>query len=281
MPGEKRPRFSSTPGVGAVVRSPGAATGLTAMGVNVRSVAPGFAGSNRHFHTVEEEWTYVLSGQGLLRIGPLRFAVGPGDFAGYPTGPCPHHLVNDGDKELVFLEGGESRPLEDEFWYPDVRKMGKARAFVEPYLEPPPEQGDETQLVRLEDVPIRDFQHDVDAGARRRMRPLHKGTGLTRQAVYWAEVKAGDRSTAFHTHEKTDEWILILDGTAVVDIGGQRFDIGPDDFLGHPAGSAPHVMEAVTDLTYLMGGQIDRTDVVRYPRHRLRRVGGRLEAMSD
>lgn len=280
IPGEKRPRHSSTPGVGAIVRSPGLMTGLTQMGVNVRSVEPGFAGTNRHFHTVEEEWTYVLTGRGRLRIGPLEFSVGPGHFAGYPTGPRPHHLINDGDEQLVFLEGGESRPLEDAFWYPDIRRMGKARAFVEPYQEPPPEVGEERQLVHIDAVPIENFQHDVEPRARRRMRALHPGTGLKRQALYWAEVRAGDFSTAFHRHEKTDEWVLILSGTGRARVGQTGFDVGPDDFIGYPASGLPHVIEATTNLTYLMGGQVDSTDVVEYPLHRMRRVGAHLAPIA-
>jgi quercetin 2,3-dioxygenase len=281
MPGERRPRYTSTPGVGAIVRSPGHLTGLTQMGVNVRTVEAGFAGTNRHFHTLEEEWTYVLSGDGRLRIGPLELSVGPGHFAGYPTGPRPHHLVNDGADDLVFLEGGESRPLDDAFWYPDVRKMGKARAFVEPYVEPPPEQGDETQVVHVDDVPVEDFQHDVEPKARRRMRALHRGTGLKRQAVYLAEVRAGDWSTAFHRHERTDEWVFILSGNGIARVGDDRFAVGPDDFIGYPARGQPHVIEATTDLTYLMGGQVDSTDVIEYPEHRMRRAGSRLEPLAE
>lgn len=277
LPGEKRPRQTSTPGVGAIVRSPGTVTGLTKMGVHVRTVAPGFAGTNRHFHTVEEEWAYVLGGRGKLRIGPLLLDVAAGHFAGFPPGPRPHHFINDGDEDLVFLEGGESRAAEDACWYPDARLMLEGREFVEPYRQPPPEEADAAQLQPVDALGVKLFQHDVDGGARRRMRVLHAPTGLTRQAVYWAEVARGDRSTAFHTHERTDEWVFILSGQATAEIGDQRFEVGPNDFLGHPAGSAPHVMEAMTDLTYLMGGMIDASDVVHYPRHGLIRVGGRLE----
>lgn len=280
-PGEKRPRYTKTPGIGAVVRSPGIATGLERMGVHVRTVPPGLAGTNRHFHTVEEEWAYVLSGRGKLRIGPLTVDVGPGHFAGFPPGPRPHHFVNDGDEDLVFLEGGESRADEDGCWYPDARLMSQGRKRVEPYREPPPEEGDEDQLRHFEAVAVREMQHDVDAGARRRMRSLHAGTGLERQAVYRSEVRAGDRSTAFHSHEKTDEWVFMLSGKGVAEVGDDRFEIGPGDFIGHPAAGAPHVMEAATDLIYLMGGQIDTSDVVTYPRHGLKRVGARLVPITS
>ena len=279
VPGEKRPRLVQTPGVAAIVRPLGDTTGLTRMGVNLRTVEPGFAGTNRHYHTIEEEWTYVVAGSGTVRIGPHRIPVSAGTFVGFPPGPRPHHFLADRGEPLVLLEGGERRPAEDGGAYPDARKMWRAGPEpVEPYVSVP-EEGDPRQCVRVADVAIADFQHDVDAGARRRMRKLHVPAGLTRQAVCWAQVVPGTRSTAFHTHDRTDEWIFVLAGRALVRVGDERFEAGAGDFLGHPAGGAAHVMEAVEELTYLVGGQIDATDVVTYPEARMRRAGGRLEAM--
>jgi quercetin 2,3-dioxygenase len=235
------------------------------MGVHVRAVERGFAGTNRHFHTVEEEWSYVLAGRGTLRIGPLRLAVGAGDFAAFPPGPRPHHFIAESDEPLVFLEGGERRPSEDACWYPDVRMFSRGRARVEPYEEPPPEEADERQLVHVEELPIVTVQHEIDPAVRVRTRALHRPSGLERQAVNWANVAAGGRSTVFHSHDRTDEWVYILSGRGIARVGDDRFEIGPDDFIGHPARSAPHMMEAVEDLTYLVGGQIDRDDVVTYP----------------
>jgi uncharacterized cupin superfamily protein len=277
--GEPRPRYSATPGVAAVVRSPGDKTGLTHMGVHVRTIEPGFAGTNRHFHTVEEEWAYVLAGLGTVRIGPLRIAVRPGSFVGFPPGPRPHHFLAEGLGALVLVEGGERRPAEDSYWYPDLRRMGFHGKVVERYEEPPPEQGDAEQVVHGDQVPVQDFRHDLDPAVHRRMRTLHAPTGLVRQAVRIAEVAAGGRSTVLHTHSRTDEWLFILAGRARVRVGDDAFDAGPADFLGHPAGSPPHEMTALTDLAYLVGGEVDAADVVTYPEAGKRRVGGRVEPL--
>jgi uncharacterized cupin superfamily protein len=279
LPGEKRPRFTATAGVASIVRTLGDATGLTRMGVNLRTVDPGHAGTNRHFHTVEEEWTYVVAGRGTVRIGPHRLPVEPGCFVGFPPGPRPHHFIAEGNETLVLLEGGERRPSEDAGWYPDARKMGRGGAVVEPYEEPPPEEGDRSQCLRVAEVPVVDFRHDVDPSARRRMRRLHGPTGLRRQAVCWAQVATGARSTAFHTHDRTEEWIFVLAGSAIARVGEDRFAIGPNDFLGHPAGGPAHLMEALDELTYLVGGQIDVDDIVTYPEAALQRVGGRLQPL--
>jgi uncharacterized cupin superfamily protein len=281
LPGEKRPRFTVAAGVAAVVRLPSAVTGLLQMGVSVRSVDPGCAGTNRHFHTIEEEWSYVLAGRGTLRIGPLRIAVRPGHFAAFPTGPRPHHFIAEGDEPLVFLEGGERRPVEDACWYPDARKLTRGRVAVEPYEQPPPELGDASQVLHVDDAPITSFQHDLDAAVQRRMRQLHRPTGLVRQAVRWAQVAGGGRSTVFHTHDRADEWVFILAGRGVARMGDQRFEIGPDDFIAHPAGSAAHAMEALDDLTYLVGGQIEAGDVTTYPEAGMRRVDQRLEPLAN
>ena len=280
LPGEKRPRYTVTPGVAAVVRSLGDATGLTRMGVHLRAVEPGFAGTNRHFHSLEEEWAFVLAGVATLRLGPLSMAVRPGHFVGFPPGPRPHHFVATGSETFVFLEGGERRPSEDTCWYPDARSMSRGRAPV-PYEEPPPEDGDARQVLHVDDAEIKVLQHDVDPGVRRRMHVLHRATGLVRQAVYRAQVPAGGRTTVFHTHERTDEWVFVLAGRAQARVGDEYFEIGPSDFVGHPAGGPPHAMEAIDDLTYLLGGQIDAADVVVYPEAKLRRRGGRLEPLVD
>jgi uncharacterized cupin superfamily protein len=283
--GEPRPRYSAPPGVAALVRSPGDKTGLTHMGVHVRTIEPGFAGTNRHFHTVEEEWAYVLAGIGTVRIGPLRIAVRPGSFVGFPPGPRPHHFLAEGTEPLVLIEGGERRPTEDSGWYPDLRRMGFHGRVVEDgkvgdrYEEPPPEQGDAAQVVHAEAVPVQDFRHDLDSAVHRRMRTLHAPTGLVRQAVRIAEVAAGGRSTVLHTHSRTDEWIFILAGRARVRVGDESFEAGPNDFLGHPAGGAAHEMTALDELTYLVGGEVDAADVVTYPEARKRRVGGRVEPL--
>jgi uncharacterized cupin superfamily protein len=83
-------------------------TGLVKCGVNVIKVPPGKESFVHHVHLVDEEWMYVISGTGELRIGDERFAIGPGDFAGFPPRTHAHHLRNTGAEELVYLSGGEA-----------------------------------------------------------------------------------------------------------------------------------------------------------------------------
>ncbi len=271
LPGEKRPRRLIADGVASLVWEFGASTGLTRMGVSQRAVEPGLAGTNRHFHEVEEEWVYVLSGNGRVRIGALDLPVRVGSFVGFPPGPRPHCFVA-GSERLVYLEGGERRKGEETVWYPDAGlrfKDGK----LGPGDGPASEAGDSRQAVHIDDVRVFDFEHPVDARSRRVMRSLHTATGLSRQAVRWSRVVKGGPSTVYHSHDRTDEWVFILEGRARARVGGDRFGVEAGDFLGHPAGGPAHVMEPETDLVYLMGGMIDPEDVVTYPEAGKRKVG--------
>jgi uncharacterized cupin superfamily protein len=243
-------------------------------------VQPGDAGSKRHFHTVEEEWAYVLSGRGVARIGPLSIEVRAGHFLGYPPGPRPHHFCAAGPEPLVFLEGGERRPDEELGWYVDEGHVFSKGGIREAPGPPPPEEGDASQCVHVDDVEIRPFDHRVEARAHRGMRPLSEGTGLVRQVLTWARVRAGDRSTAFHTHTRTDEWVYVLSGQARLRVGDEHCEIGPGDFVAHPAGGPAHVMEPWSELTYLMGGQRDAEDVVLYPEHGVELRAGRIEPLE-
>jgi uncharacterized cupin superfamily protein len=251
LSGEPRPRYTSTPGVAAIVRLPSAVTGLTRMGVHVRRIEPGFAGTNRHFHTVEEEWVYVLCGTGTVRIGPLRMNVQTGHFVGFPTGPRPHHFLATQNEPLILLEGGERRPAEDGCWYPDVRMLSRGRVKVEPYEEPPPEEADERQVLQITDVEV----VGADADADFELRELDRRTGLRRQRVSWVRMRPHKRFRAFPKETGIDEWLFVLAGRGRVLDDAQEFAIEANDFLGHAAGHNPLTIVADDRLTFLIGGE--------------------------
>jgi uncharacterized cupin superfamily protein len=276
---ERRPRFTQAPGVGAMVRDLRTPTGLTRMGVNLREIQPGFFSTNRHWHTVEEEWVYVLSGVGEVRIGPVRSPVRAGSFVGFPPGPRPHHLLAQGSQPLLLLEGGERRP-EDQGYYPDARRRFGGGKVVDSDEPLPPEEGDAKQCLHIDDVAVREFRHELDPRARREMRRLESQTGLERQVVVWSRVEAGDHSTARHSHDRTDEWVYILEGRALARVGDTSFEVGPGDFIAHPAGSPAHRMEVREALVYLMGGMRDSDDVVVYPDAGVQRVRGKLVPLT-
>ncbi len=85
-------------------------TGLTHLGVSLARVPPGKESFALHVHSIQEEWVYVLSGRGSVRIDDTELPIGPGDFLGFPPKGPAHLICNGGDEDLVFLQGGDRRP---------------------------------------------------------------------------------------------------------------------------------------------------------------------------
>lgn len=86
--------------------------GLKRTGVNFMRVPPGKESYVYHSHRYEEEWMYVLSGSAIAFIDGTEFAVGAGDFIGFPAPSVAHLLRNTGTEDLVYLAGGENREFE-------------------------------------------------------------------------------------------------------------------------------------------------------------------------
>ena len=84
----------------------GRTAGLSRVGVSLARVPPGKEAFVYHRHCGEEEWVYILEGEGQSDIDDVTEPVGAGDFIAYPEG-CAHSLSNTGDRDLVYLMGGE------------------------------------------------------------------------------------------------------------------------------------------------------------------------------
>jgi len=97
----------------------GDACGLTRFGVNLVTLGPGAQSALRHWHTLEDEFVYVLSGQVVLVTNAGEQTLSAGACAGYPAGSRDaHHFINRGDKAASYLEIG-SRIEGDNAFYPD------------------------------------------------------------------------------------------------------------------------------------------------------------------
>ena len=242
------------------------AAGLSQMGVKIREIEPGHAGTHLHYHDTEEEWAYVLSGKGRLVLQPHEVVVRAGHFAAFPPGPAPHHFIAEGDQPLVLIEGGERRRDEDWCVYPalGVRSRNGADDPID-VAELPTASGRLEQVVHLDDLAERSRPHPLAPDAIRHQRPLAEGRGLSRQACAFVRLEAGGESTVYHTHDRTDEWVYVLSGELDARIGGDSHRVRAGDFIGHPAGGPAHVMRAHSEATYLMGGQSLPGDVVTYP----------------
>src|SRR6516165_4024958 len=73
----------------------GNAAGLTQFGVNLTRLKPGAASAQRHWHTAEDEFVYVLAGEVVLCEDGGEVVMRAGDAAGFKAGVTNGHcLVN-------------------------------------------------------------------------------------------------------------------------------------------------------------------------------------------
>lgn len=94
--------------------------GIQNFGVNLVRLEPGSWSSQRHWHTREDEFVFVLEGEITLITDVGEQLLRPGTAAGFPKGKADgHHLVNRTDRVAVYLEVGDRAP-DDEVSYPDI-----------------------------------------------------------------------------------------------------------------------------------------------------------------
>jgi uncharacterized cupin superfamily protein len=99
----------------------GDAAGLTHFGVNLQRLAPGGWSSQRHWHTAEDEFVYVLKGEVVLVTDGGEEILRAGDCAGFGAGVTNgHHLQNRTNSDALILEIGSRRPDQDVVEYPDI-----------------------------------------------------------------------------------------------------------------------------------------------------------------
>ena len=93
--------------------------GLTNFGINLTRLAPRAVSALRHAHTKQDEFVYILKGRPTLHTDEGRTSLSPGMCAGFKAGTGNgHHLINETEEEVVYLEIGDRTPG-DEGSYPD------------------------------------------------------------------------------------------------------------------------------------------------------------------
>ena len=126
-------------------------------------------------------------------------------------------------------------------------------------------------LLKAEDidamVPQR-RQHQFNENAVRLTRTLSSAVGMERIGIHLVRLAPGRDSTEFHYHDADEEFLFVLEGRGIAEIGDEQLEVGPGDFMGFTAPSKPHAMRNPfdEDLVYLMGGERNASDVVHYPR---------------
>lgn len=96
---------------GRTRRRLGDAGQLKDFGVNLMTLPPGRWSSQRHWHSHEDEFVFVLEGELALVEDGGETVLRAGDCAAFPKGSGNgHHLKNCGPTVAVYLEVGSRHP---------------------------------------------------------------------------------------------------------------------------------------------------------------------------
>ncbi|MBO6554996.1 MAG: cupin domain-containing protein [Pseudomonadales bacterium] len=117
----------------------------------------------------------------------------------------------------------------------------------------------------MNEVPNR---HQFNDNAIRHTRSLTDQLGLSDLGVHLVRVEPGHDSTQFHFHHQDEEFLYILEGTGIAELGDEQVRVAAGDFLAFAKHSLPHNLhnDSDADLVYLMGGTRSNIDICDYPR---------------
>jgi uncharacterized cupin superfamily protein len=97
------------------------AVGLSDFGVNLLQLPPGTWSSQRHWHSVEDEFIWILEGEVVLVTEDGEELLRAGDSVGFKAGVANgHHLQNRSNAVVLVLEIGSRRPEKDITEYSDI-----------------------------------------------------------------------------------------------------------------------------------------------------------------
>ena len=101
----------------------GRTAGLMHFGVNICTLKPGAASSQRHWHEKEDELVYILEGEVVLCEDDGETILKPGDAAAWKAGVANGHcLINRSTSDAVFIEVG-TRAAAERAHYSDIDMM--------------------------------------------------------------------------------------------------------------------------------------------------------------
>ena len=84
---------------------------MTDFGVNLTQLPPGEWSSQRHWHSHEDEFVFILEGEVVLIEDGRETVLLAGDAAAFPKGSGDgHHMINRSQRAALYLEIGSRHP---------------------------------------------------------------------------------------------------------------------------------------------------------------------------
>ncbi|MES2844939.1 MAG: cupin domain-containing protein [Pseudomonadota bacterium] len=275
------------------------AGGLTQFGAYRETLSPGAVSSDRHWHTSEDEFLFVLDGTATVIDDDGAHVLTRGDAVCWRHGdPYAHHVQNLSNAAVTYLIVG-TRVAGDICHYPDSGRRQVNGATDWQVLDAggavlrggdlPPElrnlpavwgqDFDGTALPRIHRADGRvwvtedGYSHPVLGGG---LGPygdciLGDAGGLSQFGAHLERLPAHSKSSFRHWHEAEDEFLYVLSGTPTL-IEDSETLLHPGDAGVWPAGRPlGHCLANRTDgdVIYVVIGTRLRTDRIHYPDHDL------------
>ena len=118
--GSRYPSPYDEPCKSRVVTRVGDAAGLTQFGVNLVRIEPGAWSSQRHWHSHEDEFVYLLDGELVLITDAGEEILRAGDCAGFKAGTRDGHCLQNRSSRAAEMLVVGSRHDADHGEYPDI-----------------------------------------------------------------------------------------------------------------------------------------------------------------
>ncbi len=112
------------------------------------------------------------------------------------------------------------------------------------------------------------FSHPWNSNSELYRTRLSSLVGLSRVGVSRVSVPPGKESFVYHSHQREEEWIYVLSGRGIAEIGDEELEVRVGDFMGFPAPQVGHHLRNPyeEDLVYLVCGEALDVDIADFPR---------------
>ena len=124
------------------------------------------------------------------------------------------------------------------------------------------------RAAEIDRLPAVTFRHPLNPASEIHPHALSALAGLERVGLYLGRVPPGRESFCYHSHQYEEEFVYILSGRGIAEIGNEEHEVGPGDAMLFTAPSVAHHLRNpfVEDLVYLMGGERRGFDIGEFPR---------------
>ena len=234
----------------------GGRLGAVRIGAGVYEAREGVPIWPYHYHYPDEEWCYVLAGAPVLRDISSRRVLEPGDVVCFPSGHRGAHTLEGPGRFVLFSGERSSGPFVSV--YPDSDKVS-----VLPGIE-----ADQLNALRLVRGGSVDYWHGEGSGPVRpatvtrepeggpgpptvstrelslargegwRSASLGDGVGAERLDGAVLELDPGANSGSYRYEYGRELWLLVMDGTALVQSAEEEQALSPGDLACLPEGPA-------------------------------------------